>query len=270
MRGENLGRIKGVKMDLTTILGMIMATASISIGDILEGGNPLHVIHISSVLIVLPTAGFCAMTASHKKAVKAAYKELKIAFTGAKVNLPERIAQIVEYSVIARRDGLLALESKTVEIENEFLKNALMMLVDGKNFDEIKDTMEIQTEELEEYYKEAGEYWIRFGETCPTMGLVGAVLGLMLALQKLDNPQEMAMGISGAFTATVTGIFGSYALFSPWGNKIRANSAELIKEQRVITEGIKSIAEGMNPRDLEQKLFNFLGKDDIRISQFDK
>lgn len=79
-------------MDLTTILGIILATASISIGDILEGGNPLHVIHISSVLIVIPTAAFSAMTACHKKAVKAAYKELKIAFTGAKTNLPERIA----------------------------------------------------------------------------------------------------------------------------------------------------------------------------------
>ena len=257
-------------MDLTTILGIILATASISIGDILEGGNPLHVIHISSVLIVIPTAMFSAMTACHKKAVKAAFKELKIAFTGVKVNLSERISQIIEFSLIARRDGLLALEGKTAEIENEFLKNALMMLVDGKNWDEIKETMEIQTEELEEHYKEAAEYWIRFGETCPTMGLVGAVMGLMLALQKLDNPQEMALGIAGAFTATVTGIFGCYALFAPWGNKMKANGMELVKEQRVITEGIKSIAEGANPRDLEAKLFNFLPHGAIKISQFDK
>ncbi|WP_300702529.1 flagellar motor stator protein MotA [uncultured Campylobacter sp.] len=257
-------------MDLTTILGMILATASISIGDILEGGNPLHVLHISSILIVIPTAGFCAMTATHKKAVKNAYKELKLAFTGAKVNLPERIAQIVDFSIVARRDGLLALESRTNDIDNEFLRNAMMMLVDGKSFDEIKESMEIQTEELEEHYKEASEYWIRFGETCPTMGLVGAVMGLMLALQKLDNPQEMAMGISGAFTATVTGIFGSYALFTPWGNKMRANGMEYVKEQIVITEGIKGIAEGANPRDLEAKLFNFLSHDDVRISQFEK
>lgn len=257
-------------MDITTLIGIIMATASISIGDILEGGNPLHVIHLSSVLIVIPTACFSAVTACHKKAVKAAFKELKIAFTGVKVNLPERISQLIEFSVIARRDGLLALEGKTGEIENEFLRNALMMLVDGKNWEEIKDTMEIQTEELEEYYKEAAEYWITIGESCPTFGLIGAVLGLMLALQKLDNPQEMAMGISSAFTATVTGIFASYSIFSPLGKKLKANGMELVKEQRVISEGIKSIAEGMNPRDLEQKLFNFLGANEIRISQFDK
>ena len=257
-------------MDLSTILGMVFAITSISVGDILEGGNPLHVIHLSSFLIVMPTAAFCAMTATHKKIVKAAYVELKIVFKGANVNLSQTIAQLVEYAIIARRDGLLALESKTNEIDNEFLKNSMMMLVDGKSFDEIKESMEIQTEELEEHYKECAEYWIRFGETCPTMGLVGAVMGLMLALQLLDNPQAMAAGIAGAFTATVTGIFGAYALFAPWGNKMKSNGGELVKEQRVITEAIKGIAEGANPRDLEAKLFNFLGHGDPKISQFDK
>ena len=257
-------------MDLSTILGMVLAVTSISIGDILEGGNPIHVIHLSSFLIVMPTAAFCAMTSTHKKIIKAAYKELKIVFKGANVDLPARIAQLVEYSIIARRDGLLALESKTNEIDNEFLKNALMMMVDGKSFDEIHESLEIQTEQLEEHYKECGEYWIRFGETCPTMGLVGAVMGLMLALKLLDDPQAMAAGIAGAFTATVTGIFGAYALFGPWGNKMRANGMDLVKEQVVITEGIKGIAEGANPRDLEAKLFNYLGHDDPHISQFDK
>ncbi|TDJ80946.1 flagellar motor stator protein MotA [Campylobacter volucris] len=257
-------------MDLSTILGMVLAVVSISVGDILEGGNPLHVIHLSSFLIVMPTAAFCAMTSTHKHIVKGAYKELKVVFKGSGVNLSQRIAELVEYSTIARRDGLLALESKTNEVDNEFLKDAMMMMVDGKSIDEIKENMEIQIEEMEEYYKECAEYWIRFGETCPTMGLVGAVFGLMLALTLLDDPQAMAMGISGAFTATVTGIFGAYALFGPWGNKMKANSHDLIKERIVIMQAITSIAEGVNPRDLEAKLFNYLGHDEPRISQFDK
>lgn len=257
-------------MDLSTILGMVLAVTSISVGDILEGGNPLHVVHLSSFLIVMPTAAFCAMTSTHKKIVKAAYKELKVVFKGSGVNLPERIAQLIEFAIIARRDGLLALESRTSEIENEFLKNAMMMLVDGKSFEEIHESMEIQTEQLEEHYKECAEYWIVFGETCPTTGLVGAVFGLILALKLLDNPQAMAAGISGAFTATVTGIFGAYALFAPWGKKLKANGMDFVKEQIVITEAIKGIAEGANPRDLEAKLFNFLSHDDPRISQFDK
>ncbi|KAA6234516.1 flagellar motor stator protein MotA [Campylobacter sp. LR264d] len=257
-------------MDISTLLGVIFSFTSLSVGDILEGGNPLHLIHISSLIIVIPTACCCAITATHKKIVKAAFKELKIVFKGSNVNIPERIAQLIEYAIIARRDGLLALESRTNEIDNEFMKNAMMMLVDGKSYEEIRDNMEIQTEELEEHYKECAEFWTRFGETCPTIGLVGAVMGLTLALQLLDNPQAMAAGIAGAFTATVTGIFGAYALFAPWGSKLKANGMDYVKEQIVITEAVKGIAEGANPRDLEAKLFNFLGHDDKRISQFDK
>ncbi|CAM2970705.1 flagellar motor stator protein MotA [Helicobacter burdigaliensis] len=255
-------------MDLTTILGLVLAITSISIGDILEGGNPLHVIHLSSFLIVVPTAIFCATTATHKNIVKAAYKELKLAFMGAKVDLNQRISELVGYSIIARQDGILALEQKANDIENDFLRKTLMMMVDGKSIEEIKESAEIQIEEAEEYYKECAEYWVRVGETCPTMGLVGAVMGLMLALQLLDDPKAMALGIAGAFTATVTGIFGAYALFGPFGHKIKANSKDLIKERMVISTAIVGIAEGVNPRDLEAKLFSFLSPNETAQSQF--
>lgn len=257
-------------MDLSTILGMVLAVTSISVGDILEGGNPAHVLHISSILIVIPTAAMCAMTGTNKHIVKGAYKELGLVFKGAGVHLPHRVAELVEYSVIARRDGLLALESKTNEIDNTFLQESMMMMVDGKSVEEIKEHMEIQIEETEEYYKECAEYWVIFGETCPTMGLVGAVFGLMGALTLLDDPQAMAAGISGAFTATVTGIFGAYALFGPWGHKMKGNSADLIKEMTVIMVALVAIAEGANPRDLEAKLFNYIPKGEPRISNFDK
>lgn len=257
-------------MDLSTILGMVLAICSISLGDILEGGKPWHVIHISSLIIVLPTAGCCAMTGTNKHIVKGAFSNLSLVFKGAGVHLGQRVAELIEYSVIARRDGLLALESKTNEIDNEFLQEAMMMMVDGKSVEEIKEHMEIQIEETEEYYKECAEYWVIFGETCPTMGLVGAVFGLMGALKLLDDPAAMAAGISGAFTATVTGIFGAYALFGPWGHKMKNNSTDIIKEMTVISVALVAIAEGANPRDLETKLFNYIPKGEPRISAFDK
>lgn len=257
-------------MDLSTILGMVLAVTSISVGDILEGGKPWHVIHLSSVLIVMPTAACCAMTGTNKHIVKGAYKELSMVFKGAGVHIAQRVAELIEYAVIARRDGLLALESKTNEIDNDYLREAMMMMVDGKSVDEIKEHMEIQIEETEEYYKECAEYWVVFGETCPTMGLVGAVFGLMGALLLLDDPKAMAEGISGAFTATVTGIFGAYALFGPWGHKMKNNSTDLVKEMTVIMVALVAIAEGANPRDLESKLFNYIPKGEAKISAFDK
>ena len=249
---------------------MLLSVTSISIGDILEGGNPLAVLHISSILIVIPTAMFSAMTSTNKHFVKGAFKELKLVFKGSGVKLGERITQMTEFSMTARKDGLLALEGKIAEVDNSFLKGAMMMMVDGKGLEEIKESCEIQMDLTEEYYKECSEYFIRVGESCPTFGLVGAVFGLMLALQLLDDPKAMAEGIAGAFTATVTGIFGAYACFGPWGAKIKGNAHDIILEQRMMLEGIAGIAEGANPRDLEAKLMLFLPHGDKFVSQFDK
>ena len=93
-------------------------------------------------------------------------------------------------------------------------------------------------------------------------------MGLMLALQLLDNPAAMAAGIASAFTATVTGIMGAYAIFTPWGNKMLNNAKDIIKEKEMILEALIGIAEGANPRSLEAKLFNFLDKNEPRNSQF--
>lgn len=255
-------------MDLSTIFGMLLAVVSISVGDILEGGNPLHVIHISSVLIVIPTAIFSAMTATNKKYIKAAFKELKIVFRGSGINMQKRITELVEYSILARKNGILSLEQKASQIDDEFLKNGLNMLVDGQPIDEVKENLELYVDTTEEYYHECGHFWVKVGESCPTFGLVGAVMGLMLALQLLDDPAAMAAGIAGAFTATVTGIMGSYAFFGPWGQKILGNSKDVIKEKMMIVEALVGIAEGANPRSLEAKLFNFLDKNEPRTSQF--
>lgn len=255
-------------MDLATILGMVLAITSISVGDILEGGNPIHVIHLSSFLIVIPTAMMASVTATNKRYVGPAFKELGIVFKGAGVDLNKRIEELVSYSTIARKDGILALEQKAQNAENEFLKSGLSMLVDGQPIDEVRENLELELETTENYYHECAHFWLRTGESCPTFGLVGAVMGLMLALQLLDNPQAMAAGIAGAFTATVTGIMGAYAFFGPWGNKLMNNAKDLIKERELIIEALVGIAEGANPRNLEAKLFNFLEKSQPRTSQF--
>ena len=209
-----------------------------------------------------------SMTATNKRYVGPAFKELGIVFKGAGVDLNKRIEELVSYSTIARKDGILALEQKAQGVENEFLKSGLSMLVDGQPIDEVRENLELELETTENYYHECAHFWLRTGESCPTFGLVGAVMGLMLALQLLDNPQAMAAGIAGAFTATVTGIMGAYAFFGPWGNKLMNNAKDLIKERELIIEALVGIAEGANPRNLEAKLFNFLEKSQPRTSQF--
>ena len=257
-------------MDLTVILGMVIAVASIATGDLMEGGNPVHVLHITSFIIVIPTAMASAMTGTAPEYVKAAFKEIKIVFKKSPIDLHARIKQIVEFAIIARRDGILALETHANTMDDEFFKKGLSMAVDGTEAHEIEETLDIMIEETEEYYHGAAHYWLLAGETCPVMGLIGAVLGLILALQKLDNPAEMAAGIAGAFTATVTGIAGAYMFIGPWGNKLKGKSHEYVKEKKVILAGILGISHGDNPRNLEAKLLNYLSPLEEKHSQFDK
>ncbi len=256
-------------MDLTSILGTILAISSIAIGDILEGGNPVHIIHLSSVIIIIPTTLCAAMTSSHSAAVKAAFSELKTVFLSTRVDLNETIKQIVDLSSISRRDGILALEGRAAQIEDDFFRNGLNMVIDGRDAKSVKEDLEIKIEQLEHYYSSAARYWKTAGESSPTFGLVGAVLGLMLALQLLDDPNAMAAGIASAFTATVTGITCAYAIFGPWGSKIEAKARDIIQEKLVVLEGVVGIANGENPRNLEAKLLGFLRPDQPKISQFE-
>lgn len=258
-------------MDLTVILGIVGAIAAISTGDLLDGGNPVHIIHLASLIIIFPTAMAAAAVATDGEFIQGAFKNLgPLVFKKSAVNLEERIHEIVNLSTQARKDGLLSLEQKVSQIDNEFLKQGLSMAIDGSEVDTIVETMELVIEETEHYYHGCGHYWILAGETSPVMGLIGAVLGLILALKKLDNPPEMAMGIAGAFTATVTGIFSSYVLLGPFGRKMIAKSHHIVKEQKLMLEGIVGIVNGDNPRALEAKLLNYLSPAEEKHSQFNK
>ncbi len=245
-------------MDLTVIIGMIGALASIAIGDLMEGGNPAHVIHITSLIIVIPTAMFAAATATESHAISAAFKELKIVFKKSPINFDARIEQMCEFALAVKKNGVLSIESQIQNLDEPFLREALNMIVDGSKEEEIEQMLEPIIEETDHYYHSASHYWLLAGETCPVMGLIGAVLGLILALQKLDNPAEMAAGIAGAFTATVTGIAGAYMFLGPWGNKMKAKAHLIVKDQQLILEAVKGISNGVAPKVLEAKLKNMI------------
>ncbi len=257
-------------MDLTVVLGILGAIASISIGDLMEGGNPLHVVHITSLIIIMPTTLLASMVSTDPEYISGAFKNVSMIFKKSPVDLHARIKQIVELSSLARRNGILSLEKEVSQIDNAFLKQGLSMAIDGNEIDTIVESLDLVIEETEHYYHGCAHYWILAGETSPVLGLVGAVLGLILALQKLDNPPEMAKGIAGAFTATVTGIFSAYVLFGPMGAKLKAKAHHIVKEQKLMLVGIAGIASGDNPRALEAKLLNFLSPAEEKHSQFEK
>ncbi|WP_066162527.1 flagellar motor stator protein MotA [Aliarcobacter skirrowii] len=241
-------------MDLSVLIGLIGAVTSISVGVTLEGGNPAGVLHIASFIIVIPTAMLAAVTATESSLVKAAFKEFKTIFKKSPVNFEARINELVEYAITVKKQGVLALEKDIQNIDHAFLKEALNMVVDGSKEEQLEEQLEPVIEATEEYYHGASHFWLHAGETSPTIGLVGAVFGLILALQQLDNPPAMAAGIAGAFTATVMGIAGSYIFLGPWGVKLKAKGHLVIKEQYLILAACKAIARGDAPGELKLKL----------------
>lgn len=241
-------------MDLSVLIGLIGSLASISIGVILEGGNPAAVLHIASFIIVIPTAMLAGVTATETSHIKAAFKEFKNIFKKSPVNYEARIDELVEYAITVKKQGVLALEKDVQNINHAFLKEALSMVIDGSKEEQIEEQLEPVIEATEEYYHGAAHYWLHSGETSPTIGLVGAVFGLILALQQLDNPAAMAAGIAGAFTATVMGIGGSYLFLGPWGIKLKAKGHLVVKEQYLILAACKAMARGDAPGELKLKL----------------
>ena len=179
-------------------------------------------------------------------------------FLKSPVDFDKRIEDIMRYAIIVKKDGVLAIEQEVLAIDDRFFKEAMSMVVDGTKEEQIEEFLEPIIEETDHYYHGASHYWLLAGENCPVIGLIGAVLGLILALQKLDNPAEMAAGIAGAFTATVTGIAGAYMFLGPWGNKMKAKARFLIKDKLIILEGAKGIARGESPGILEMKLKNMI------------
>jgi chemotaxis protein MotA len=162
-------------MDLSVLLGLIGAITSISVGVILEGGNPAGVLHISSFIIVIPTAMLAAVVATDSKYVKAAFKEFKNIFKKSPVNFEARIDELVEYAITVKKQGVLALEKDVQGLNHQFLKEALSMVVDGSKEEQIEEQLEPVIEATEEYYHGASHFWLHAGETSPTIGLVGAV-----------------------------------------------------------------------------------------------
>jgi len=248
-------------LDLTVIGGIIAALVLFAVGDILEGGNPLGLIHISSIIIVVPTTLSAAAVATKQKYVVAAYKELKIVFGNPNLNPMETLNKIISLAEKARKEGILSIETEIANIDDPFFRKGLQMLVDGVEPEAIRERLELEIGEIEEYYEGAAKYWITAGETTPVFGLVGAVMGLILALKRLENPVEMAEGIAGAFTATVTGIVSSYLLFGPFGHKMKAKAKDIIKTREMILEGIIGIALSKNPKMLKEQLMIYTGQE---------
>jgi len=247
-------------MDKTTVIGIITAVIAIGAGMVLKGANlSALVTNPAAWLIIIFGTIASVLVAFPTNEIKRVPKLFKIIFTEQKlVDSTELIRMFSEWAQLARKEGLLALEAKTSEIEDEFLKNGLTLAVDGQSADYIRDVLSEELDSMEERHAIGAAIFSQAGTYAPTLGVLGAVIGLIAALGNMNDIDVLGHAISAAFVATLLGIFTGYVLWHPFANKLRRKSKQEIQQREMMIEGILSILEGEAPRVIEQKLASYL------------
>lgn len=252
-------------MDLATVIGLILAIVGIVGGNVLEGGNPGALVNLPGFMIVIVgTLG--AVMISQPLAVMIGLPKfiLKAFFGGEKHNSAETVDLFVNMADKARREGLLALEADVDNIHEGFTRKGVQLMIDGTDPELLREIMEIEAESMKHRHEGNFAALEFMGGISPTIGVLGAVMGLMGVMAHLDEPDHIGPGIATAFVATFYGVFTANVLWLPLANKLKNNSKNELHALNVVIEGLMSIQSGDNPRIVREKLEGFLQPSDRR------
>lgn len=250
-------------MDKASIIGVILGVTAIALGMYFKGVVFSALINPAAILIIIAGTTAAVITAFPMSELKRVPKLFKILFSEQQLVKPEELIKTFsEWAVIARKEGLLALESIADQVDNQFLKNGLNLAVEGQSADYIRDILTEEIEAMEERHLSGAAIFSQAGTYAPTLGVLGAVLGLIAALGNMADIEKLGHAISAAFVATMLGIYTGYVLWHPFANKLKRKSQQESKIKEMMVEGILSIIEGEAPRTIEQKLTSYLPAED--------
>lgn len=250
-------------MDLSTVLGLVIGVVALLVGMTLKGVTPDNLINVAAILIIIFGTVASVVIAFPMSELKRVPKLFKILFTEQKLASDADLIRLFSsWADVARREGLLALEAKTDEVDDPFLKNGLGLAIDGQNADYIRDVLNEEVDAMSERHAVGAQIFSQAGTYAPTLGVLGAVVGLIAALKDMNNIEALGYAISAAFIATLLGIFTGYVLWHPFANKLSRKSKEEVRQKHMMIEGILSVLEGEAPRVIEQKLASYLSVED--------
>ncbi|HMM22895.1 MAG TPA: flagellar motor stator protein MotA [Selenomonadales bacterium] len=250
-------------MEKSTVIGLILGIGAISTGMVLKGASLSALLNPAAMLIIFAGTAACLLNAFPLAQLKKFPKLLKMLFKPPQgMDKPAISKMFIELSQIARREGLLALESKLTEVEDPFLKNGLSMVIDGMDPDLVADVLALEIQQMEERHRSGALIFSQAGTYAPTLGVLGAVVGLVAALGNLDDIEKLGHSIAAAFIATLFGIFSGYVLWHPFANKLKQISKEEGERKRMMMEGILSLQAGDNPVTVEAKMRVFIPQDE--------
>jgi chemotaxis protein MotA len=253
-----LKKPSGRRPDLATLGGLALALAGILGGLVLEQGKVKDVAQITAAIIVLGGTLGAVMVTTPLGTLRSAAGKLPAVFFQTSYPPDVVIEQIIGYATKARKNGIVSLEDETESIQDPFLKKALNLAVDGADLLELRRMMELEIT-LEEQRGEAeAKVYEAAGGYAPTIGIIGAVLGLIQVMKHLANIDEVGRGIAVAFVATVYGVASANIFFLPAGAKLRSRLHEAVQMRELMLEGVLGIAEGLNPKLIRIKLEAYL------------
>jgi len=247
-------------MDIFSIVGLVLAIIGVIGGMILEGGHPTALLQLTAFLIVIVGSFGATLVATVPSDVGFAIKALKRAFLGVKYDFHGLMEKIIDLANLARREGLLALETYANSGQGDpFLVKCLTLAIDGSSAEAIRETVEVDMHIAEEDDKAGMKFWETWGALAPTVGVLGAVLGLMHVMSVLDDPAAIGPGIAVAFVATVYGVGFANIVCLPMSFKLKRHveHSQLLKS--MVLEGVVGIQSGVAPGALRTRLKVYLG-----------
>ncbi|MFN3594449.1 MAG: flagellar motor protein [Thiobacillaceae bacterium] len=246
------------RLDIISLIGLGLGLAAIIVGQALEGGHVGSLLQITAFVIVIGGTLGAVMLQSPLKVFLDGLAMSRWVFNPPPAQADEVLRRILDWSHQARRGGLLALEPQIEAQSDLFQRRGLQMLVDGAEPEVLRETLELELSAYEHHHLEAAKIWQAAGGYAPTIGILGAVMGLIHVMENLTDPSKLGAGIAVAFVATIYGVGSANLIFLPMANKLKALVNGQVKLKEMYIEGLVAIANGENPRMIEARLQGYL------------
>ena len=247
-----------MKFDFNSVIGLALALAGIVGGHILEGGHVDSLLQVTAFVIVAGGTVGAVMLQTPIRVFWGGIRMLKWIFIPPNYASESLIRQITVWSSAVRKEGLLILDTGVEEIEDPFVRKGMHLLVDGTPPEKMREMLEVDINAFEDFGRQSARVWEAAGGYAPTIGILGAVLGLIHVMENLSNPAKLGGGIAVAFVATIYGVGLANLVFLPIANKLKTLINQQVIWREMLIDGLVAIAQGENPRIIEEKLLGYV------------
>ena len=255
-------------MEKSTVIGVVSGVAAVGVGMALKGADPHALINPAAFLIIIGGNAAALFNAFTMKDLKKFPKLLKIIFAGNKLRNKQEILDLfVSAAKTAKSEGVVGIERIANDMDDPFIKTSLSLVADGFPEDFIYETLESEIKQMEERHRSGAAIFSQAGMYAPTLGVLGAVIGLIAALGNLSDIDQLGHSIAAAFVATLLGIFTGYVIWHPFSNKLKQISKDEVELKKMILEGALALQSGASSLAMEAKLQSFIPVSERRLSQ---